>query len=297
MREIFAVWRDTRMVVMIAVTAALYAAILIPMKIIMPLVPGFTEVRPANVLPILFSFLFGPVAAWGAAFGNVVADCFGTFGPGSIFGFFGNFLYGLLPYKLWRFWSGRVLKWQGDRAEMPQFSSKAAAGARAERPQSVSNGVDGDGAEMPWPASEAAGGRRLPWSDMGLYIAVSAVASAGCGLTIAWGVDMLGFVDFKVLANIILLNNTAMAVILGPPLIASLGRRVRAWGVGYSSSAEASRVSIGRGVAGTVLAVFGSVGGVVVGNLMTVSGATPGVVLPVLLIPFLLCAFVGALLL
>ena len=66
MKEVLGVWRDTRLVVMIAVTAALYAAILIPMKIIMPLVPGFTEVRPANVLPILFSFLFGPVAAWGA---------------------------------------------------------------------------------------------------------------------------------------------------------------------------------------------------------------------------------------
>ena len=71
---------------------------------------------------------------------------------------------------------------------------------------------------------------------MGLYIVVSAVASAGCGLTIAWGVDLLGFVDFKVLANIILLNNTAMAVILGPPLIASLGRRVRAWGLAVITS-------------------------------------------------------------
>lgn len=268
MKEVFGVWRDTRMVVMVAVTAALYAAILIPMKIIMPLVPGFTEVRPANVLPILFSFLFGPVAAWGAAFGNVVADCFGTFGPGSIFGFFGNFLYGLLPYRLWRFWSRRALKWEGEHAEMPQFESKGTEGRR-----------------------------RLPWMDLGLYVVVSAVASAGCGLTIAWGVDMLGFVDFKVLANIILLNNTAMAVILGPPLIAALGRRVRAWGVEYSSAEAASGVSTGRGVAGTVLAVFGSVGGVIVGNAFAAAGAALGIALPVLLVPFLLCAFVGALLL
>lgn len=67
MREVLEVWRDTRAIVLVAVTAALYAAILIPMKVLMPLIPGFTEVRPGNVLPILFSFLFGPVAAWGAA--------------------------------------------------------------------------------------------------------------------------------------------------------------------------------------------------------------------------------------
>jgi energy-coupling factor transport system substrate-specific component len=268
MKELFGVWRDTRAVVMIAVTAALYAAILIPMKIIMPLVPGFTEVRPANVLPILFSFLFGPVAAWGAAFGNVVADCFGTFGPGSIFGFFGNFLYGLIPYKLWRFWSGRVLKWEGDRRVMPQFLAKKIAGYR-----------------------------RTPWPDFGLYMIVSAVASAGCGITIAWGVDMLGFVDFKVLANIILLNNTAMAVILGPPLIASLGRRVRAWGVGGAAGSTGRNISMGRGFAGSVLVVFGCFGGIVVGNVFAASAAAAGIALPILLIPFLLCAFAGAMLL
>jgi energy-coupling factor transport system substrate-specific component len=100
MREIFTMWRHTKMVVLVALTAAVYAAILIPLKGI-PLIPGITEIRPANVVPVVFSLLFGPAAAWGAAFGNLIGDFFGTLGLGSIFGFIGNFAYGLVPYKLW----------------------------------------------------------------------------------------------------------------------------------------------------------------------------------------------------
>jgi energy-coupling factor transport system substrate-specific component len=99
MREIFTMWRHTKMVVLVALTAAVYAAILIPLKPI-PLIPGVTEIRPANVVPVVFSVLFGPAAAWGAAFGNLIGDFFGTLGPGSIFGFVGNFFYGYVPYKL-----------------------------------------------------------------------------------------------------------------------------------------------------------------------------------------------------
>lgn len=100
MREVVSMWRYTKMVVLVALTAAVYAAILIPLKGI-PLIPGFTEVRPANVVPVVFSLLFGPAAAWGSAFGNLIGDFFGTLGLGSIFGFIGNFFYGLVGYKLW----------------------------------------------------------------------------------------------------------------------------------------------------------------------------------------------------
>jgi len=100
MREIVTMWRHTKMVVLVALTAAVYAAILIPLKGI-PLIPGFTEIRPANVVPVVFSLLFGPAGAWGSAFGNLIGDFFGTLGLGSIFGFVGNFYYGLVPYKLW----------------------------------------------------------------------------------------------------------------------------------------------------------------------------------------------------
>jgi energy-coupling factor transport system substrate-specific component len=100
MREVVNMWRYTKMVVLVALTAAVYAAILIPLKGI-PLIPGITEVRPANVVPVVFSLLFGPAAAWGSAFGNLIGDFFGTLGLGSIFGFIGNFFYGLVAYKLW----------------------------------------------------------------------------------------------------------------------------------------------------------------------------------------------------
>ena len=94
-------WRDTRLIVLVAQIAAIYAAILIPFKIGIPLIPGFAELRPANAIPIVTSLLFGPAAAWGAGFGNIIGDCFGTLGPASVFGFLGNFFLGYVPYVLW----------------------------------------------------------------------------------------------------------------------------------------------------------------------------------------------------
>jgi energy-coupling factor transport system substrate-specific component len=105
--ELFHMWSNTRMIVLTAICAALYAAILIPFKVI-PLIPGVTEFRPANAVPVLCSFLFGPAAAWGAAFGNLIGDFFGGLGPGDIFGFAGNLLYGLVPYALWEAFTDRA---------------------------------------------------------------------------------------------------------------------------------------------------------------------------------------------
>jgi energy-coupling factor transport system substrate-specific component len=102
MKELLTLWGHTRMIVLVAFTAAIYAAVLIPFKPI-PLIPGFTELRPALALPPTFSLLFGPAAAWGIAIGNLIGDLMGgTFSPGSAFGFVGNFLLGLVPYALWR---------------------------------------------------------------------------------------------------------------------------------------------------------------------------------------------------
>jgi energy-coupling factor transport system substrate-specific component len=94
-------WSSTRMVVFAAMSASLYAAILIPFKVV-PLIPGVTEIRPANAVPVVCSFLFGPAAAWGAAIGNAIGDTFGGLGPGDAFGFCANLLYGLAPYRVWR---------------------------------------------------------------------------------------------------------------------------------------------------------------------------------------------------
>ena len=97
MREVVTMWRHTKMVVLVALTAGVYAAILIPLKGI-PLIPGITEVRVANTFPMVFSLLFGPAGAWGSAIGNLIGDLLGgTLGPGSFPGFVGNFLLGYLP--------------------------------------------------------------------------------------------------------------------------------------------------------------------------------------------------------
>ena len=108
MRELIDVWRNTRMIVLTAICAAAYVAVLVPFKGFV-IIPGFTEVRPGAALPIVLSFLFGPAAAWGAGFGNLIADALGgMLGPGSIPGFLGNFIYGYLPYALWRAFMGQA---------------------------------------------------------------------------------------------------------------------------------------------------------------------------------------------
>ena len=98
-------WRNTRMIILVAVCAAIYGAALIAFKTAIPLIPGITEVRVANIFPMVFGLLFGPAGAWGTAIGNLIGDLFGgTLGPSSIAGFVGNFLLGYLPYTLWTTW-------------------------------------------------------------------------------------------------------------------------------------------------------------------------------------------------
>ena len=65
MRDLIDMWSNTRMVVLTAMSASLYTAILIPFKVL-PIIPGVTEFRPANAVPVVCSFLFGPAGAWGA---------------------------------------------------------------------------------------------------------------------------------------------------------------------------------------------------------------------------------------
>jgi len=104
MKEFFTMWKYTKMVVLVAVTAALYAGLMIPFKAIV-LVPGFTELRPAVVVPVVFGLLFGPAGAWGAALGNLIGDILGAMlSAGSIFGFLGNFLLGAVACGVWGKW-------------------------------------------------------------------------------------------------------------------------------------------------------------------------------------------------
>lgn len=102
MKELITVWRNTRMIVFVGVSAALYVALLLPFKGIV-IFPGLMELRPGAVVPLVCSLLFGPAGAWGAAFGNVIGDMLGgMLGLGSVFGFLGNLLLGYVPYRVWR---------------------------------------------------------------------------------------------------------------------------------------------------------------------------------------------------
>lgn len=101
MKENLDMWKYTRMIVLFALSTALYAVFLwIFTNFPLQLIPGFTSIRPANAFPVVTSLLFGPAASWGTAFGNLIGyDIMGgNLTIGSIGGFIGNFFFGLLPY-------------------------------------------------------------------------------------------------------------------------------------------------------------------------------------------------------
>jgi energy-coupling factor transport system substrate-specific component len=225
MRELREMWQDTRMVVFTAISAALYAAILIPFKV-MPIIPGVTEFRPANAVPVICSFLFGPAAAWGSAIGNLIGDLFGGIGPGDVFGFLGNFLYGLVPYRAWE-----------------------ALGGGEPVPQSL-------------------------W-DWARLLFVVLIAAAACALVIGWGLNLLGFVPFTVLGNVVFWNNLVTAGVLAPLTLRVLYPRVRSGGFLYvefvSGRPRRSRASLAVLAAGAAL----TLGGHVAGNLIYAGVWTP----------------------
>ncbi len=85
-----------------ALTAAIYGGGLIATAGLI-VIPGFTWIRPANMLSPVFGILFGIPGCIGLAFGNLIADALGGFfSVGSIGGFVGNFLLGYIPYKFMR---------------------------------------------------------------------------------------------------------------------------------------------------------------------------------------------------
>lgn len=112
MKETLSMWDNTRMIVLTAITAAVYAAIMIPFKGFQ-IIPGFTEVRPAAAIPVTFGILFGPAGAWGSAIGNLIGDLMGMLSVASIPGFIGNFFFALVAYKLWGHFKGKIEEKKG----------------------------------------------------------------------------------------------------------------------------------------------------------------------------------------
>jgi energy-coupling factor transport system substrate-specific component len=226
MRDLVAVWRNTRMVVLVALTAGLYAAVLIPFKVAVPIVPGVTELRPANAIPIVCSLLFGPAAAWGSAFGNLIGDFFGTLTLGSFFGFIGNFLYGYLPYRAWA-------------------AHRLAAGRQE------SGLMTGRG--------------------MAEYVLVTGLASLVCAVVIGWGCQIVKLPPGFLVANIVVLNNFLVAVILGPPVLLALYPRVRRWGLLHWQilGREPARPGL-RASMGVLVCWGGAIAALVIGNQLVV---------------------------
>lgn len=247
MKAAITMWRNTRMIMLTALCAAIYGASLAVFKTAIPLIPGITEVRVANIFPTVFGLLFGPAGAWGTAFGNLIGDIFGTLGPGSFFGFFGNFLLGFVPYVLWR------------------------------RLRPLSSGDE--------PALRTV----QQWIE---YIVIAVISSAACATLISWGVDLLGFVPFKVLSNIITINDSVGSWIGGILLLLVFGR-VKSMGLLWQDVMSAA--DIGKPVnipIGVVLMLVGAVGGWLLGAFLLPGTA----VLPVIGL-FVLAIVVAAFLL
>ena len=220
--ELFGMWTNTRMIVLTAVVAALYVCILIPFKVF-PIIPGWTEFRPAVLVPLLGSLLFGPAAAWGAAMGNVVGDVFGgMFGIASIFGFVGNFLLGFLPYKLL---------------------------------ENISTRNQGE-------------------SKYAVMALVGVIASVACATFIAWGVDLLGFMPFPVLAGAISINNSVFAL-LYPTLFFLLYHRIKRMGLLYTQVLPSYQPRAGslRRLIGLFLVIGGTAGALLLGLILNAAGA------------------------
>ena len=90
---------DSIDIAVMALVAAIYGGGLLATAGLV-VIPGFTWIRPANMLSPVFGILFGVPGALGLALGNLIADALGGFfGVGSLGGFIGNFLLGYIPYK------------------------------------------------------------------------------------------------------------------------------------------------------------------------------------------------------
>lgn len=103
MNEILAVWKDKRSLRRMAVSGVLFLVVAAPFRMLFNLIPGVTEVRPANVLPVVFGILWGPAGAWGTAIANACSDILASHSPMKVWlpGFVLNFFYSYLPYRLW----------------------------------------------------------------------------------------------------------------------------------------------------------------------------------------------------
>lgn len=281
MKELFTMWKNVRMIVLVAVTAAVYAAVLIPFKIALPLIPGFTEIRPANVFPIIFSLMFGPAAAWGAAIGNTIGDFFGTLGPGTFFGFLGNFLYGYIPYRLWKSFGTGELVASHRRSKKKSIIIALVTSIIVTLALCLIVYLTRFSKNLVLYVILVF---IITYLFMFLtslflsirYIIITFTASAACGVIIGWGVHILGLVPFSALGNIIILNNLVASAVLGPILLPIIYPVVKRMGLIYTDIMEEKDLSKARKW-GSVLMIIAVVVAVIAGNWIAIGGYKIGI--------------------
>lgn len=102
MLDLVSMWKNPKMILFVLLTAGLYAGSIFPFHGLTAF-GGYADFGRVGVgVPVAFSFLFGPAAAWGAAIGNVLRDIIENHvDASSYFGFIGNFILGYAPYKMW----------------------------------------------------------------------------------------------------------------------------------------------------------------------------------------------------
>ncbi len=103
MKELLTVWTDKKGLRHIAISFVLFLLLASPFKALFTLIPGVTEIRPANALPVIFGLLWGPAGAWGTALANMFSDIVVSHSPFRVWfpGFLINFFFSYLPYRLW----------------------------------------------------------------------------------------------------------------------------------------------------------------------------------------------------
>lgn len=80
---------------------AVYLIIALPFKVL-AVIPGFTDIRPVNMLIPAYGIFFGIPGCLAFAFGNVIGDiASGSLRISSIAGFIANFLYPYMLYVIW----------------------------------------------------------------------------------------------------------------------------------------------------------------------------------------------------
>lgn len=86
----------------VLISCILFFVVALPFRLLQSIIPGVTEIRPANALPPVLGIIWGPYGALGISLGNLISDIM----SGSSFficisGFFANFFYAYIPYKMW----------------------------------------------------------------------------------------------------------------------------------------------------------------------------------------------------